>query len=265
MWTADAWQEAHPGPTTPNIKAMSIKPIHRVNVSDQVFDQMKSLILSGDWKSGTQLPSENSLADLFGVSRITVRQGIHRLVALGLAETHPGEGTFIRTVSPGQSIAYLVPIAYLSDDNMLSVLEFRMAIEGYTAELAAKKANTEDINRLELILEEMEKDKSVLEKFSEADYRFHHELAVISRNPLILESYILIRELFRSTMKVIIEKRGHSQGLYYHRLILDSIRAKDEENCRVLMTQHISSTYSDMVSRMHSGQIKFSDRFDTVN
>jgi len=244
---------------------MKIKPVRRMNVSTQVFEQMKSLILSGEWKPGTQLPSDNNLADLFGVSRITVRQGIHSLVALGLAETHPGEGTFIKTVSPGKSIVNLVPVAYLSDDNMLSMLEFRMAIEGYTAELAARKADAEDIARLESILTEMEKEKTVVNKFSEADYRFHHELAVISRNPLILESYILIRELFRSTMKIIIKKRGHSQGLYYHRLILDSIRAKDEENCRVLMTQHISSTYSDMVSRMHSGQIKFSDRFDTVN
>jgi GntR family transcriptional repressor for pyruvate dehydrogenase complex len=224
---------------------------------------MKSLILSGEWKSGTQLPSENNLANLFNVSRITVRQGIHRLVALGLAETHPGEGTFISTVSPGQSIANLLPVAYLTGDNMLSVLEFRMAIEGYTAELAAKKADAEDINKLESILTEMEKEKAVVEKFSEADYRFHHELAVISRNPLILESYILIRELFRSTMKIIIKKRGHSQGLYYHRLILDSIRARDAENCRILMTQHISNTYSDMVSQMHSGQIKFSNLLET--
>jgi len=242
---------------------MSIKPIQRVNVSTQVFEQMKSLILSGEWKPGTMLPSDNNLATMFGVSRITVRQGIHSLVALGLAETHPGEGTYISTVSPGKSIVNLVPVAYLSDDNMLSVLEFRMAIEGYTAELAAKKANAEDIANLESILAEMEREKNVLEKFSEADYRFHHELAVISRNPLILESYILIRELFRSTMKIIIKKRGHSQGLYYHRAILDSILAKDVENCRNLMTQHISNTYSDMVSRMNSGQIKMNDRLDS--
>jgi len=244
---------------------MGIKPIRRVNVSDQVFEQMKTLIFSGEWEPGKKLPSEQKIAYLFGVSRITVRQGIHRLVALGLARTQPGEGTFINTISPGQSIANLVPIAYLSDDKMISVLEFRMAIEGYTAELAAKKANAKDIAKLELILTEMEKEKSVVEKFSEADYHFHHELAVISRNPLILESYNLISDLFRSTMKVIIEKRGHSMGLYYHRLILDSIREKDAEKSRILMTQHISNTYSDMVSRMQSGEVKLSDHLEVNN
>lgn len=228
---------------------MNIKPIQRVNVSDQVFEQMKSLILSGEWEPGTRLPSENNLAHLFGVSRITVRQGIHRLVALGLAETHPGEGTYIRVLSPGQSISGLVPAAYLGEDNMLSVLEFRKAIEGYTAELAAKKADENDIARLEMFFAEMEQEKGHYDSFSEADYNFHRELAVISRNTLILESYNLIGDVLRSAFLSIAEKRGHTQGLYYHRAILDKIIAKEAEECRILMTQHIDSTYADMISR----------------
>jgi len=230
-----------------NPNTTNIKPIQRVNLSDQVFEQMKSLILKGDWAPGVRLPSENNLADLFGVSRITIRQGIHRLVALGLAETHPGEGTYICTLSPGQSISGLVPAAYLSDDNMLSVLEFRKAIEGYTAELAAKKADADDIARLEKIYAEMEKAKGNLESFSEADYRFHYELAVISRNTLILESYNLTSEVFRSAMRTIAEKYGNYEGLYNHRSMLDSIIAKDAEKCRALMTQHIDNTYADLV------------------
>ena len=227
---------------------MNIHPIKRVNLSDLVFEQMKNLILSGEWMPGLHLPSESTLAKLFGVSRVTVRQCIHRMVALGLAETHPGEGTFIRTLSPGHSISGLVPVAYLSDDNMLSVLEFRKAIEGYTAELAAKKADADDIAKLIMILDNMEQKKHDVEKFSEEDYNFHHGLAVICRNPLILESYNLISDILRSAMKGIVAKRGYSQGLYYHHALLDRIIAKDAEGCRVLMSQHIDDTYKDMVS-----------------
>ncbi|MDR0465553.1 MAG: FadR family transcriptional regulator [Treponema sp.] len=247
------------------LNTIDIKPIRRVNVSAQVFEQMKSLILSGEWRSGMRLPSENSLADLFGVSRITIRQGIHRLVALGLAQTRSGEGTFICALSHRQSISSLIPIAYLSDDNMLSVLEFRKAIEGYTAELAAKKATADDTAKLEKIFTEMEQNKGNLEGYSEADYNFHYELAVISRNSLIIECYNLTGDLFRTAMKNIVEKRGHSQGLYFHRLIINKIIAKDAEGCRLLMTKHIDDTYADMVSRMDekaasakSGQLIFS-------
>lgn len=242
---------------TQSIDAMKIKPIRRVNVSDQVFEQMKSLILSGEWEAGVRLPSENNLATLFSVSRITIRQAIQRLVALGLAETHPGEGTYIRTLSSNQSIVGLAPAAYLGDDNMRSVLEFRKAIEVYTAELAAQKADSDDIAKLESILDEMEQEKGDLERFSEIDYSFHYELAVISRNPLIVGSYDLIRDVLRSTFKEIVQKRGRSQGIYYHREILDSIIDKDAERCRVLMTQHIDDTYDDMLS-----QKKLTDKED---
>ncbi len=248
MWTVGALPAALPGHMTPNIEAMNINPIKRVNLSDHVFEEMKNLILTGEWVPGLHLPSESTLAGLFGVSRVTVRQCIHRMVALGLAETRSGEGTFIRTLSPGQSISGLVPVAYLSDDNMLSVLEFRKAIEGYTAELAAKKADADDIAKLSMILADMEHKKHDVEKFSEADYNFHHELAVICRNPLILESYNLISDMLRSAMKSIVAKRGHTQGLYYHRALLERIIAKDAEGCRVLMSQHIDDTYDDMVS-----------------
>jgi len=229
---------------------MNIKPIRRMNLSDQVFEQMKSLIFSGDWEPGTRLPSENNLASLFNVSRITIRQGIHRLVALGLAETHPGEGTYICTITPGQTISGLMPAAYLRDNDMVSVLEFRKGIEGYTAELAASKADKDDIERLEKIYTEMEKAKGNLEVFSEADYRFHYELAVISRNVLILECYNLIAGVFRSAMRTIAEKYGNYDGLHYHRSILDRIIAKDADGCRAQMTLHIDNTYADMVSRI---------------
>lgn len=232
---------------------MSIKPIQRMNVSGQVFEQMKGLILEGEWKPGVRLPSENDLATSFAVSRVTIRQAIHRLVALGLAETRPGDGTYIRTFSPGQSIAGLVPAAYLSDDDMASVLEFRKAIEGYTAELAAQKANAADVAKLEGILAAMEQQKGDVAGFSAEDYRFHRELAVISRNPLILESYNLIGDVFRAAMKNIVKARGHSQGLRYHRAILDSIHKQDAEGCRNLMTQHIDETYADMITKKAIG------------
>jgi len=142
-----------------------------------------------------------------------------------------------------------VSVAYLSDDDMFSVLEFRKAIEGYTAELAAKKANAGDITNMEKIYAKMEQMKGDVERFSQADYEFHYELAVISRNSLIIECYNLIGDLFRTAMKHIVEERGHSQGLYYHRLIIDRITAKDTDGCRILMTEHIDNTYSDMLSR----------------
>ena len=50
---------------------MAIYKISRESISDQVFGQMKELILEGEWKPGEKIPSENELAQQFGVSRVS--------------------------------------------------------------------------------------------------------------------------------------------------------------------------------------------------
>lgn len=41
-----------------------------------IHDKIKEQIDNGIWKIGQRLPSERDLADEFGVSRMTLRQGI---------------------------------------------------------------------------------------------------------------------------------------------------------------------------------------------
>lgn len=53
---------------------MAIQKISRASIGDQVYQQMKDQIVNGEWKAGDRLPSENELAEQFGVSRVTVRE-----------------------------------------------------------------------------------------------------------------------------------------------------------------------------------------------
>ncbi len=75
---------------------MNLKAVKKVNIGDQVYDQIKDQIISGSWASGEKIPSENQLMDIFGVSRGTVRQAIQKLSAVGLLETRRGEGSYVR-------------------------------------------------------------------------------------------------------------------------------------------------------------------------
>ena len=63
---------------------MPIEPIKKSNVSEEVFEQMKTLISTGEWKAGEKIQSENDLAKTFGVSRVSIRAALGRLNALGL-------------------------------------------------------------------------------------------------------------------------------------------------------------------------------------
>lgn len=226
---------------------MAIHPIKRVNISEQVFVQLKDQILRGEWKQGDRLPSENELAAALGVSRVTVRQAIQRLTALGLVETKLGEGSFIRTLTPGTYMNHMIPMAYLNDNSMLEVLEFRRAIESTTAELAAQKADEQDIRTLEDILQKMRADKDDMRKFSRADFEFHLELAKMTKNSLIIETYNILSDLLKTALERIVSRRGNSQGLYYHDLLLQAVKEHDSEKCRRIMTEHLNDTYDSMM------------------
>jgi GntR family transcriptional repressor for pyruvate dehydrogenase complex len=98
----------------------------------------------------------------------------------------------------------------------------------------------------------MEQTRNSIDDFAKADFHFHHELAVISRNTLILGCYNLIGDLMRSAFKDIVRVRGPSQGLYFHTAILERICEHDATGCRELMTEHIDDTYNELVSRKYS-------------
>jgi GntR family transcriptional regulator len=70
-------------------------PLHH-----QIFLVLRDQILSGRYSGGASLPSEEELAKLFGVSRITVRTALKNLDAHGLIDRRQGVGTFVRDNLP---------------------------------------------------------------------------------------------------------------------------------------------------------------------
>jgi GntR family transcriptional regulator len=61
----------------------------------QIADELRRQIEAGELKAGAQLQTEPELRATHGASRNTVRDAVKWLVALGLVETRPGQGTFV--------------------------------------------------------------------------------------------------------------------------------------------------------------------------
>ena len=224
---------------------MGIKPIKKVNVGEQVFEQLKKMLIEGEWEPGSKIPSENELADLFNVSRITVRQALQKLNALGLIETKLGEGSFVKSVDIGESMNALIPVMYLGEHSASQVFEFRQIIETECARLACERATEEDIEELKSILQKMKKysENSNLENFSREDLNFHFEIARITRNPLIIKTYSILQEVLKQTMNEVICKMGYENGIYYHEQIIQAIEARDGERAAALMEEHIMKNF----------------------
>ena len=66
----------------------------------QVVAEIRRRVTSGQWQPGSRVSSERELADLLGVSRITVRHAMRLAVAEGLLRQRPGVGTFVDDGGP---------------------------------------------------------------------------------------------------------------------------------------------------------------------
>jgi GntR family transcriptional regulator len=60
-----------------------------------IAEDMRGKIESGELGAGGQLPSEIDLREQYDASRNTIRDAVKMLIALGLVETRPGQGTFV--------------------------------------------------------------------------------------------------------------------------------------------------------------------------
>ncbi len=61
----------------------------------QVADLLESGIVSGDLQAGQRVPSERSIAEQHGLSRMTARQAVELLVRRGVVYRRPGSGTYV--------------------------------------------------------------------------------------------------------------------------------------------------------------------------
>ena len=61
----------------------------------QVERRIEDLLLQGRYRAGDRIPPETELVAALGVSRVTVRAGLARLVERGLLERRRGSGTFL--------------------------------------------------------------------------------------------------------------------------------------------------------------------------
>jgi GntR family transcriptional repressor for pyruvate dehydrogenase complex len=220
----------------------TMKPVKRMSVSNQVFEQLRDSIIQGKWTPGTKIPSENELTRMLGVSRITIREALQKLATLGLVETKQGEGTYVKALSAGIYMNSLIPLFLLDKTETLQVLEYRKIIEVGTAGLAAERANQDDIAKLQKIMDNMKKVKDDVEQFAAKDLEFHLALAEITKNSVIIKVNNIIKDILSVSMSDIVRTLGNSDGLYYHKKIIDAIKRKDKELAEQLMEEHLIKT-----------------------
>lgn len=132
-------------------------------------------------------------------------------------------------------------------ERLLEVLVARRAIESELAALAAEQATPDDLAQLENILAEQRRTLDAGCLAAQQDVDFHNLIARMAKNRVLESAIALIRQDTQlSPVLEYIRKHVHSMVYIDHEKIKNAIKARQADQARQTMTQHINNLIADV-------------------
>ena len=207
-----------------------------------VVAHIRQLIDRGALGPGARLPAERDLARLVGVSRPTVRAGLRTLAALGVVRSRRGSGTYIPDGPPTLGAEALSFLAALHKFTVDDVYEARRILEVGAAGLAAERATPEQLATLADEVAGLFASLNDRQVFLVHDINFHRGIAAASGNPIVASFVEMVAALYYERRRMTAERavdRDLRDAADAHRQIYQAVRAKDVEQARRLMSEHL--------------------------
>jgi GntR family transcriptional repressor for pyruvate dehydrogenase complex len=227
---------------TGSVLKLNVARLPTLNRVEEVARELVGRIRSGEWQPDARLPSEQSMADQFGVSRTVIREAIARLKNEGLVVTRQGSGAFVRDWQT--SSLHLGPEISKSLKSVLFIAELRKAIEAEAAALAAERRTHKDLAAIEKAFARVSETARVRGDSTRADMGFHRAIADASHNPYYTATLDYLSQFLVQALRV---SRGNDalrddfarQVESEHLDIVDAIRRKDSSAARLAAQIHM--------------------------
>jgi GntR family transcriptional repressor for pyruvate dehydrogenase complex len=224
---------------------MNFKSIKIKRLTSQIAEQIRSAILAGEFAPGDKLPSERDLAEMFGVSRPSVREALTMLASSGLVSSHQGGGTVVLSLLDSSDTNPFSELIRIEKERALDVIEVRKGIEAWTAYFAAQRALPEDLERMEEIISDMRHAMKGHASSEELDAVFHLSVARATHNfvwiHLMQSIYDGMKDFQHMVWRSInLTGDDHAVLFTHHLEIVEAIRAGKPDAAREAMLDHLS-------------------------
>ena len=215
-----------------------IKSISGASLPDQLAEKIRYLIVNNDIAQGYVFPNENDFCAFLKVGRGTLREAYKILEWQGFI-SRSRRGT---VVNDWNDIAEKLPLAVaLEISDIQDLLEFRCMVEEQTAELAATRRTDEDIVKMGMSMDNMQKNADNASKLAFYDTVFHLELAHASGNRLLDTVTNAITTSYAASFFKLFDTHEDLRGraIEYHRRIYNAVTNRDSTEARKAMREHI--------------------------
>lgn len=213
-------------------------------LADTIYEKILGRIASGEFAVGAKLPTEHELSGIFGVSRPVLRQALKQLRTDGVIVSRQGSGSYVRR-RPEDAVLHFAPIGSIAD--IQRTFEFRAAIEGEAAFLAAERRSAAMLQRIRQTLTELARCVQDGELGVDADEAFHTLICEASNNHYFVSARNSMKSNIltglRLTRSLSLNKSGERLELVQaeHDVIYDAIARQDRDGARTAMRQHIEN------------------------
>ena len=122
---------------------VAFKPLSKKTFSDEIIDQILSMIITGELKAGDKLPAERQLSESFRVSRNSLREALKTLESLGIVRRSP-RGTTVCAPEETRYPSFSLAAASSTPEQVAEVIRI---LSVASVALAAERAREEEIQR----------------------------------------------------------------------------------------------------------------------
>lgn len=199
-------------------------------------------IAQGRLKPGDQLPTEQSLAATFGVSRNVVREAIARLRSEGRVWSQQGRGAFV-SESTAASVLKIEHDDSQPVNAFIALFQFRSILEVQGTALAARLRTEADLEQMRAAIEAMATAIYGSVAWLNGDVAFHQAIAGATHNTYVMQVVGFVSERVRESILAVGEHRSDDMAQVTereHRRILSAIEAQDEAAARQAMQAHLA-------------------------
>ena len=219
----------------------NFQEIARTSLQKQIVQQIELLIDDGKLKHGDRLPPERKLAQIFKVSRHSVREAIRTLEEKNVLKSKPGSGTFVLIEDKSRVLKYIAGVIGKEKKEQREVFQFRKLLEPQIAGLAAENATKNDVVQLSKIIKKQKNSGDNLESVRKYDQQFHLLLAKATDNSILVKIVELLTEIIdKSRVALFINEKRLIKSIKGHTLILDALKEKNIDEAKEAMALHIA-------------------------
>lgn len=219
------------------------KKIKVRRVYEEVCDQIREQLISGQVKAGDKLPSERELAAEFGVSRVVVREALRTLEMSGIVELRLGVkgGAYVRDGSSEMLTKSFEDLMMLGRISVSNLADARRLIHRAVLQAACEHGTAKNFDAIESnlkLMKRLEEEEDWLGR-AEAAVQFFHLLAKATQNEVMVILVDSLSELLRYVVREKAPSKFRPELVPIRWKILECLRKHDSEGAVANMDEYL--------------------------